>query len=87
MNSTNTQSFSLLGGELCNLLYLKEYSKEKVNALIDDLNSKPYKVELFVRKHVSVLGYITEETFKTIKNIFARNMVTEVLHIVLHVPP
>ncbi|CAB3261513.1 unnamed protein product [Arctia plantaginis] len=51
MNNNHTQSFSVLCGELCNLLYIKEYDKEKVNSLIDELNAKPYKVELFVRKH------------------------------------
>ncbi|XP_035439500.2 HEAT repeat-containing protein 6 [Spodoptera frugiperda] len=52
MNDTHhSLSFSLISGELCNLLYLKEYNKEDVNKLIDDLNSKPYKAEIFVRKH------------------------------------
>lgn len=54
MNDTHhSLSFSLISGEICNLLYLKEYNKEDVNKLIDDLNSKPYKAEIFVRKHVS----------------------------------
>ncbi|XP_047029951.1 HEAT repeat-containing protein 6 [Helicoverpa zea] len=51
MNTTHTQSFSTICGELCNLLYLKEFSREKANKLIDELNAKPYKVDLFVRKH------------------------------------
>ncbi|KOB75437.1 putative HEAT repeat containing 6 [Operophtera brumata] len=51
MDSNLSQQFSLLCGELCNLLYLKEYNKSQVNALIDELNSKPFKGELFVRKH------------------------------------
>ncbi|KAH9644896.1 hypothetical protein HF086_007984 [Spodoptera exigua] len=52
MNNTHhSLSFSLISGELCNLLYLKEYNKEIVNKLIDDLNAKPYKAEIFVRKH------------------------------------
>ncbi|XP_075977882.1 HEAT repeat-containing protein 6 [Anticarsia gemmatalis] len=50
MNNNQSQNFSVLCGEICNLLYLKEYNKEKVNTLIDELNAKPYKVELFVRK-------------------------------------
>lgn len=57
MNNNHSQTFSVLCGELCNLLYIKEYDKEKVNSLIDELNAKPYKVELFVRKHVSFIGY------------------------------
>ena len=62
MNSTHSQSFSAISGELCNLVYLKEYNKDKFNKLVDELNSKPYKVELFVRKHVSFLGYLCHNT-------------------------
>lgn len=58
MDSNLPQKFSLLCGELCNLLYLKEYNKSQVNSLIDELNSKPYKGGLFVRKHVSCLEVI-----------------------------
>ncbi|XP_026735223.1 HEAT repeat-containing protein 6 isoform X1 [Trichoplusia ni] len=51
MNNSHCQSFSLLCEELCNLLYLKEYNKDKVNSLIDELNARPFKAELFARKH------------------------------------
>lgn len=57
MNNSHCQSFSLLCEELCNLLYLKEYNKDKVNSLIDELNARPFKAELFARKHVRFLGY------------------------------
>ncbi|CAG9786769.1 unnamed protein product [Diatraea saccharalis] len=51
MDSNLSQSFSFLCGELCNLLYVKDYNKSKINSLIDELNAKPYKGELFVSKH------------------------------------
>ncbi|KAJ8722117.1 hypothetical protein PYW08_004519 [Mythimna loreyi] len=51
MNNTHSQSFSVISGELCNLVYLKDFNKDKFNKLVDELNAKPYKVELFVRKH------------------------------------
>ncbi|KAL0883107.1 hypothetical protein ABMA27_016568 [Loxostege sticticalis] len=47
MDTNLPQSFSLVCGELCNQLYIKEYNKAKVNSIIDELNAKPYKVELF----------------------------------------
>lgn len=50
----NMTSFSIISSELCNELYVKEYNKSKLNSLIDELNAKPYKGELFVRKHVSL---------------------------------
>lgn len=59
MDKSLSHNFSLICGELCNLLYVKEYNKAKINSLIDDLNAKPYKAEFFVRKHVS-LGYVVE---------------------------
>lgn len=58
MDTNLPQSFSLVCGELCNQLYIKEYNKAKVNSIIDELNAKPYKVELFVRKQVSFVGYV-----------------------------
>ncbi|XP_049873203.1 HEAT repeat-containing protein 6 [Pectinophora gossypiella] len=51
MDKSLSQNFSIICGELCNLLYVKDYSKAQVNSLIDELNSKPYKAEFFVRKH------------------------------------
>ncbi|KAM3965313.1 HEAT repeat-containing protein 6 [Aphomia sociella] len=51
MDSNLPQNFSIICGDLCNLLYVKEYDKTRVNSLIDELNSKPYKSHLFVRKH------------------------------------
>ncbi|CAH0398322.1 unnamed protein product [Chilo suppressalis] len=51
MESNCSQSFSLLSGELCNLLYAKEHNQSKINMLIDELNAQPYKYGLFVRKH------------------------------------
>lgn len=48
--NNQAQNFSTICGELCNLLYLKDYNKEKVNTLVDELNAMPFKVELFVRK-------------------------------------
>lgn len=53
MDKSLSHSFSLICGELCNLLYVKEYNKVQINSLIDELNAKPYKAEFFVRKHVS----------------------------------
>ncbi|XP_028176593.1 HEAT repeat-containing protein 6 [Ostrinia furnacalis] len=50
MDTNLPQSFSLICGDLCNQLYVKEYNKSKVNSLIDELNAQPYKGELFVRK-------------------------------------
>ncbi|XP_053609751.1 HEAT repeat-containing protein 6 [Plodia interpunctella] len=50
MEANLPQNFSLICGELCNLLYTKEYNKSNVNSLLDELNSKPYKGYLFVRK-------------------------------------
>lgn len=58
MEATSSQNFSLICGELCNLLYLKEYNKAKVNSLIDELNAKPYKGQLFVHKRVSIIKTI-----------------------------
>ncbi|XP_050350439.1 HEAT repeat-containing protein 6 [Nymphalis io] len=46
-----SQQFLMLSGELCSHLYVKDYNKEKINSLIDELNSKPYKTDLFVGKH------------------------------------
>lgn len=54
MENNLSENYSRLCGELCNLLYLKNYNKEKINQLIDELNSKPFKAEIFVRKHVSM---------------------------------
>ncbi|XP_059052046.1 HEAT repeat-containing protein 6 [Achroia grisella] len=51
MDSNLPQNFSIICGDLCNILYVKEYDKSTVNSLIDELNSKPYKAQLFVRKH------------------------------------
>nr|XP_026499699.1 HEAT repeat-containing protein 6 isoform X1 [Vanessa tameamea]XP_026499700.1 HEAT repeat-containing protein 6 isoform X1 [Vanessa tameamea]XP_026499701.1 HEAT repeat-containing protein 6 isoform X2 [Vanessa tameamea] len=45
-----SQQFLILSGELCSHLYVKNYNKEKINSLIDELNAKPYKAELFVGK-------------------------------------
>lgn len=59
MDTNLAHSFSTICGELCNELYIKEYNKGKLNSLIDELNAKPYKGELFVRKHVSFLGYVS----------------------------
>ncbi|KAJ2949139.1 hypothetical protein O0L34_g6080 [Tuta absoluta] len=50
METNLSQQFSVICGELCNLLYVKDYNKSKINSLIDELNTKPYKTELFVRK-------------------------------------
>ncbi|OWR52475.1 eg:34f3.4 protein [Danaus plexippus plexippus] len=44
------EQFSQLSEELCSHLYLKEYDKSDINALIDELNAKPYNSNLFVRK-------------------------------------
>ncbi|XP_060803157.1 HEAT repeat-containing protein 6 [Amyelois transitella] len=55
MDINLAQDFSLICGELCNLLYLKEYNKSKVNSFLDELNSKPFKGCLFVRKHDSTV--------------------------------
>lgn len=54
MDSSLVQHFSIISAELCNLLYSKEYEIAKVNSLIDELNSKPFKAVLFVRKEVSI---------------------------------
>ncbi|XP_041979377.1 HEAT repeat-containing protein 6 isoform X1 [Aricia agestis] len=43
-----SQQFSMISTELCNNLYVKGYNKLAVNSLIDELNAKPYKSELFV---------------------------------------
>ncbi|KAL0838793.1 hypothetical protein ABMA28_016835 [Loxostege sticticalis] len=43
MDTNLPQSFSLVCGELCHQLYIKEYNKAKVNSIIDELNAKPYK--------------------------------------------
>ncbi|XP_026761719.2 HEAT repeat-containing protein 6 [Galleria mellonella] len=51
MDPNLPQKFSIICGDLCNLLYAKDYDKATVNSLIDELNSKPYKAQLFVRKH------------------------------------
>ncbi|XP_028039412.1 HEAT repeat-containing protein 6-like isoform X2 [Bombyx mandarina] len=51
MENNLSENYSRLCGELCNLLYLKNYNKEKINQLIDELNSKPFKAEIFVRKN------------------------------------
>ncbi|CAH0715508.1 unnamed protein product, partial [Brenthis ino] len=45
-----SQQFQILSGDLCSNLYIKDYNKEKINSLIDELNAQPYKAELFVRK-------------------------------------
>ncbi|XP_046965630.1 HEAT repeat-containing protein 6 isoform X1 [Vanessa cardui] len=45
-----SHQFLTLSAELCSHLYVKNYNKEKINSLIDELNSKPYKAELFVGK-------------------------------------
>ncbi|XP_023946380.1 HEAT repeat-containing protein 6 [Bicyclus anynana] len=45
-----SQQFAVLSGELCSHLYVKDYNKEAINSLIDELNAKPYKAELFVGK-------------------------------------
>lgn len=55
MDKSLSQHFSLICGELCNLLYVKDYKKADINSLIDELNTKPFKAEFFVRKHVSML--------------------------------
>lgn len=49
----NHDQFSVLSGQLCNLLYLKNYDKEKVNSLLDELNAIPYNTEIFVYHNVS----------------------------------
>ncbi|KAL4715902.1 hypothetical protein ACJJTC_013202 [Scirpophaga incertulas] len=50
MNMNLSNCFSQICGELCNELYVKEYNITKVNSLIDELNTKPFKSDLFVRK-------------------------------------
>lgn len=55
MDKSLSQNFSLICGELCNLLYVKDYKKADINSLIDELNTRPFKAEFFVRKHVSML--------------------------------
>ncbi|XP_045773429.1 HEAT repeat-containing protein 6 isoform X1 [Maniola jurtina] len=45
-----SQQFALHSGELCSHLYVKDYNKETINSLINELNAKPYKAELFVGK-------------------------------------
>lgn len=49
-----SQQFVTLSSELCSHLYVKNYNKETINSLIDELNAKPYKAELFVGKQVSL---------------------------------
>lgn len=53
MESNLSQNFALISGELSNVLYNRDFNKALVNTLIDELNSKPFKAELFVRKQVS----------------------------------
>ncbi|XP_073955828.1 HEAT repeat-containing protein 6 [Choristoneura fumiferana] len=55
MGTSSPRNFSIISSELCNLLYVKPYDREKINLLIDELNSKPYKSELFVRKQDAVI--------------------------------
>lgn len=55
-----SQQFQILSGDLCSNLYIKDYNKEKINSLIDELNAQPYKAELFVRKQASA-----SKTFRT----------------------
>lgn len=50
MGTNLPRNFSVITGELCNLLYKKVYDRERINLLIDELNAKPYKAELFVKK-------------------------------------
>lgn len=54
MDITQSQNFILLLKEICNLLYSKNYDKDRANILIDELIAKPYHSELFVRKNVCV---------------------------------
>lgn len=53
MDTNLSHHVSMLCGELCNILYVKNFNKIKVNSLIDELNAQPYKADLFVRKNVS----------------------------------
>lgn len=48
-------NFSLLCGDLCNVLYMKDYDKSRINSIIDELNTIPYNAELFVSKNVGIL--------------------------------
>ncbi|GBP30966.1 HEAT repeat-containing protein 6 [Eumeta japonica] len=52
-------NFSVLSGELRNILFRKDYDNTKVNLLIDELNAKPYGTELFVHKHVIIYALRT----------------------------
>ncbi|CAH2246737.1 jg8801 [Pararge aegeria aegeria] len=45
-----SQQFAVLSVELSSHLQVKDYNKEAINSLIDELNAKPYKAELFVGK-------------------------------------
>lgn len=49
-----SRQFAILTGELCSFLYVKDYNKDAINSLIDELNAKPFKSELFVGKQVSL---------------------------------
>ncbi|XP_048478453.1 HEAT repeat-containing protein 6 [Plutella xylostella] len=51
MDKSLAKEFFEISEEICNILHLKHYEKSKINSLIDDLNSKPYKTHLFVSKH------------------------------------
>ena len=55
------QEFQILSGDLCAHLYTKDYNKEKINSLIDELNAQPYKAELFVRKQASTNFFINRD--------------------------
>ncbi|CAG9102480.1 unnamed protein product [Plutella xylostella] len=51
MDKSLAKEFFEISEEICNILHLKHYEKSKINSLIDNLNSKPYKTHLLVSKH------------------------------------
>lgn len=54
MDVDSSYDFSNISGKLCNLLDVKDFNKFQVNALIDELNSKPSKGGVFIRTDVSI---------------------------------
>lgn len=80
-----SQQFSLLSRDLCDLLYIRPYDKAQINTLVDELNSKPYKTQLFVRKSDALTvitplwlfikpvdEFLAAKTSHLIKNILTR---------------